>query len=157
MNDSEVLIQALRNGYAAQVKSILNDHPDWINADLSGGFPPLVLAAYYNHLDLVDLLLDMGADIDAADASGNSALMGAVFKDYPGVAKRLIGRGADVNACNNNGAHALIYAASFNRVEMAKMLIAHGADIDWKDNTGNTAADHARRQGINPEVFTQPT
>ena len=51
---------------------------------------PLIIAAYNNQPEVVALLLKLGADIDAADSAGNTALMGASFRGYQPVVQQLL-------------------------------------------------------------------
>jgi ankyrin repeat protein len=46
-------------------------------------------------VDAVKMLLDLGADVNAVDDSGNTAMHGAAYANYPLVVKLLADRGAD--------------------------------------------------------------
>ena len=102
----------------------------------------MIFATYLGHVDLVDLLLRHGADVNARDAAGNTALMGVCFKGHLEIARILIEHGTDVNAQNSMGATALIYAATYGHSEIVKVLLSHGAAISPKDKEGKTALDH---------------
>ena len=107
-----------------------------------------MLATYYGHLGISQKIIAAGADLNAKDASGNTALMGVCFKGYVEVAKLLIDEGADVNVQNFNGATALIYAATFNQKELVELLLERGANPDLRDSRDLKAEDHARMQGL---------
>ena len=49
----------------------------------------------------VEALLDRGADVDAKDIDGRTALMLAIQNGHLDVVKALIAKGADVNAKDN--------------------------------------------------------
>jgi uncharacterized protein len=69
-------------------------------------------------LQALKLLLDLGADVNAVDDRGNSAMHGAAYKHLPQVARYLSERGAraDVwNAQNANGHTPLDIAAGIQR------------------------------------------
>ncbi|HEV3214863.1 MAG TPA: ankyrin repeat domain-containing protein [Vicinamibacterales bacterium] len=53
--------------------------------------------------DAVKALLDNGADPNAADPAGNTALFGAVAKGFNTVVQLLVDKGANVNAVNKRG------------------------------------------------------
>ena len=57
-------------------------------------------AALMGHLDMVNLLLDGGLDINATDESGQSPLLAASSADrpFPELVQTLLGRGADIAA-----------------------------------------------------------
>jgi len=140
--------QAIRLGDLLTAKELLKKDSELASKKDEKGFPPIILAAYNDQSDVLSLLLEHGADIDARDNSGNTALMGVCFKGYKAIAKQLIDAGADVNAQNLNEATALTYACTFNRKEMAELLLQQDADPNLKDIRGNTPADHARMQGL---------
>ena len=48
-------------------------------------------------LEAVKLLLDLGADIDAVDNNGDTAMHGAAYGNFPAIVQLLADRGADVN------------------------------------------------------------
>lgn len=91
-----------------------------INMRNSNGDTFVMLAAYYNHLELVDLLLSRGADINILNDKGQSPLAGAVFKDYKSVVRLLVEKGGgDINAGRPN---ALETAAMFKKWDCAKIM-----------------------------------
>jgi ankyrin repeat protein len=48
-------------------------------------------------LEAVRLLLDLGADINAVDNNGDTAVHGAAYGNFPAIVQLLAGRGADIN------------------------------------------------------------
>lgn len=55
------------------------------------------------HLEAVKMLIDLGADVKAANKQGDTALHGAAFLGYGTVARHLLERGAELNARNTSG------------------------------------------------------
>jgi len=53
-------------------------------------------------LDAVKLLLDLGADIDAVDKNGETAMHAAAYKNLPEVVRYLAGRGAKIAVWNKD-------------------------------------------------------
>ena len=82
-------------------------------------------------------LLGNGADANARDRSGTTALMWAALDASPDTMKVLLEKGADVNARNEAGATALMYAVS--SLEKVQLLLGHGAEVDARDENGCTA------------------
>ncbi len=76
----------------------------------------------------VERLLNKGADINAKDMEGDSALVGAVYSGSTEVAKLLLDAGADINAGNNNGFKALDIAEREGQGHIADYLIAEGGE-----------------------------
>ena len=97
--------------------------------------------------DLVEELLNTGANVAAKDTLGDTALMKAAARNEDTmVAELLIGWGADVNATNNRGETPLMKAAALNRnPQMALVLLRLGGDIEIRDANYKTALDYARQ------------
>jgi len=85
------------------------------------------MATYSAQYEVTQYLLAAGADVNAQDTAGNTALMGVCFKGHTALAELLIAHGADVNIKNKTGGTALSFAKQFGQVEMAKTLAANGA------------------------------
>lgn len=75
-------------------------------------------------------LLDSGANVNASDNTGQTALMIATSQGDLGLSKILIDYGASVNMSSISGLTALHYAAFENQTELLKMLLDNGAYID---------------------------
>ena len=95
--------------------------------------------------------LDAGADVNARDFDGQTALMSAAFgNENPEVAAALLDAGADVNARALDGQTALMRAAQYNPTrhfqnpEVVLVLLDYGADATLADSRGRRAIDHAR-------------
>jgi ankyrin repeat protein len=82
-------------------------------------------------------LLGEGADANARDRSGTTALMWATLDASPDTMKVLLEKGAAVNARNEAGATALMYAVS--SLEKVQLLLGRGAEVDARDENGCTA------------------
>lgn len=139
--------EAISAGDLDKIQSLLSQNSELVHTKDQRGFPPLVLATYNAHKHLIEPLLVFGADIDAQDASGNTALMGVCFKGNLEIANFLIERGADVNKTNNSGGTALTFACTFGQLEIAKVLLKHGANPLQKDNRGASPWDYAKIKG----------
>ena len=83
----------------------------------------LIWAARNGHIEVVKLLLDSGADIQA---KYDKALIYASNNDNIEVVKLLLDRGVGINAVKN---YALKWAANKGHIEIVKFLLDSGADI----------------------------
>lgn len=117
------------------------------------GDTPLILAAYYDHLDTVNLLIAHGAEACGKDLKGNTALMGAAFKGESEIVRRLSAGGCPVNTQNDVGQTALMMASLFGRMDTVKTLLSLGADPTLKDAAGQSALSLAQAQD-NEEMVT---
>jgi ankyrin repeat protein len=89
----------------------------------------------------VRALVEKGADLNAKDNGGQTALMKAVWmgRCNADVVRFLIEKGADVNAYDKNGYTALMTAANQGFVDIVRALVEKGADLNAQDNGGQTA------------------
>lgn len=99
----------------------------------------MVMPALEGRIDVVQYLLDKGADLNARDRFGQSALGSAASKGQMNIIRLLLDKGADVNA---NGGDALQSAACAqnSHIEIVNLLLARGADVNAKRDDGMTAA-----------------
>jgi ankyrin repeat protein len=113
---------------------------------------PLVSAVRVGNPDVVNVLLEYGADPNKPSDGGMSPLHFAAQWGYADVAETLIKHGAQVNARDVFGATPLHYAASRGYPEknsaVIKVLLENGADINLKDNYGDTALTAAEKHGF---------
>ena len=65
------------------------------------------------YAEIVELLLDSGADPNIKNYRGNTALMMASVKGYSDIVRLLLERNADPNIQNNEGYTSLIWANRF--------------------------------------------
>jgi ankyrin repeat protein len=111
----------------------------------------LIYAAYYCDLSEAKRLLATGAEVNAKDKNGITALMAASLAGHREVVKLLRSRGAKVNAKTEDGQTALIYASIKGDQEILKMILVQGAEVNTKDKNGKTALMLAT-QTNHPEV-----
>jgi ankyrin repeat protein len=103
-------------------------------------------AAGRGHKEIVELLIDEGADVNAKDKRGTTPLHEAAGRGHnKDVAELLIAKGADVNAKDDNGWTPLHHAVPDGHKEIAELLIAKGGDVNAKGIYG-TPLDHAEAE-----------
>jgi hypothetical protein len=104
-------------------------------------------AALGGKIEAVKLLLERGAEVNAKDSSGSTALVGAACSGQTNVVGLLLDNGADINANAMWDGTPLMEAAHDDKIEVVKLLLARGADISATDGEGQTALDVARKKG----------
>ncbi len=152
------LVDAVYNGDTKRTKSLLARGAS-ANARGKDGDVPLVVAGYINtspyqegplhSFELFKLLLDHGADVNAADYNGNTALISVAAAGEVRAAKLLLAKGARLDARSHDGTTAFMAAASSD-VEIVQFLLAKGARINDSDNAGVTplmAATSSSQEG----------
>jgi ankyrin repeat protein len=81
----------------------LDKEPEaYIELEAENKARPLQIAAYKGHMNILNLLLDQGANMNAQDQDGYTALHWAVLQADTEVVKVLLDRGADKNIKNRN-------------------------------------------------------
>lgn len=101
---------------------------------------------YHCDEEIIDLLIDSGADLFHTDHEGVSIFDVAVTYNRLSVISRLIREGFDVNrATRNSGFTPLMGAVCYGRTEVIQMLLDKGVDITARDRHGLSAFDFARK------------
>ena len=105
-----------------------------------------------DNTELLQMLYDAGADPNAADKNGKTALMSLYANRHSDLLPKLVSLGADLNQQDAAGNTALHYLAikmadcvSEDEVRMAKEMIRYGADPHIKNKRGETPRDTAIR------------
>ena len=116
-----------------------------INAQDASGEAALYKAVSWNRdPEVVALLLDLGADIEAVEPQhGNRPLYKTVENGNLIFTALLLSRGAQVNAKDNSGSTPLHiasrYASDEAGLEMVRLLLDRGADPEARNITGTTS------------------
>lgn len=162
MPGDETLIAAVKANDASRVRQVLEAHPELKAAvnnplpDFSFGATPLLAAVYKRNREMIEILLQAGADINGRSLwwAGSFGVLDDAARD-PEFAAYLIERGAvvDVHAAAQLGRldrlaellaadPALVHARGGDgqtplhfakTVEVAQFLLDHGADINARD------------------------
>jgi ankyrin repeat protein len=113
-----------------------------VNAKSKFGRTPLIIAASEDSgMPVVRMLVEKGADVNAADHGPPSTagtvgrpnitpLLAAASSSNPDMVRYLITKGARVDVKDAVGQTALMNAAAFGSIEVIKLLLARGADVN---------------------------
>ena len=112
-----------------------------------GDDTPLADAAEQQDATAMRALLDAGADVQAAQQDGMTALHWAAYHDDVSAAKLLVKAGADAGAETRYGVQPLSLACLNGNAEMVKLLLEAGADPEATLAGGETALMTASRTG----------
>jgi ankyrin repeat protein len=126
------------------VSEVLLNHPKLDpNARGLNGVTTLMSYVWRERKDAVQRLLDRGADVNAQDYDGDSALHGAAQNGNIEIIDLLVVKGANLNLTNKVGGTPLMWAAVYGHEDAARRLLERGADPSLKDADGKTARDWA--------------
>ncbi len=107
----------------------------------------LVEAARAGNAQKVKDLLQKGADANAKNHEGTTALMFAAYQGSQEMIEALIEKGADVNAKDNEGSTALMAASLGGDLSGVEALLEKGADINAQNERGFTSLMWASHDG----------
>ncbi|HLE51571.1 MAG TPA: ankyrin repeat domain-containing protein [Anaerolineales bacterium] len=165
---------AVKAGDAQKVAELLDQDPALVNAKTESGLPAVLLATYYGHPAIAELIAGRGAQLDifAASAIGDLERAAALLEDDPGLANAfagdgfqplglaaffgqlplvelLLAKGAEVNSASDNaqGVMPLHSAVAHRHLEIARRLVAAGADVNAKQADDFTPLHEAAQNG----------
>ena len=149
----ELMHSAIIEGYVNLVEFLLILEPKELNKKNRKGRTLLTSAVEAKipkkeRYDMVNTLLDWGADVNIPDNYGETPLMRVVRRDKNvclDTATLLIEKGADINARNNAGETVLMKSAESGTPTTFHLLVERGADLHAKDLKGNTVLMKAWR------------
>ena len=118
--DESPLMMASLKGHTALVSKLIARGAD-VNKP---GWAPLHYAATTGQLQIMDLLLEHHAFIDAESPNKTTPLMMAAMYGTPQAVKLLLAAGADTNMRNELGMSAVDFAQRANRTESADLIAA---------------------------------
>ncbi|MEK4198634.1 ankyrin repeat domain-containing protein [Cytobacillus sp. FSL K6-0265] len=107
----------------------------------------LIKAAREGEKDHLLTLLKIGANINAQDEDGNTAVMAATQQNQVEIVKVLIVHGADINIRNKRLDNVLLYAGAEGLLQIVQLAIQAGADTTITNRYGGIAIIPACERG----------
>ncbi|MDP2207008.1 MAG: ankyrin repeat domain-containing protein [Alphaproteobacteria bacterium] len=117
-------LDAVTTGDREAVSIYLDSNPQAVNQpEKLTGWTPLILAAGEGNIEMMDLLLARGADMEAKDKRGFTAMLTAARNGRLKAAATLINRGADATVRDASSRNVLSYAAQSGYADEFASLI----------------------------------
>ncbi|KAF2397771.1 hypothetical protein EJ06DRAFT_523687 [Trichodelitschia bisporula] len=104
---------------------------------------PVISAAFSGRINILNLLLENGGNIDAKDEWQQTALIWATILEFDKMASFLIKAGADIHVIDKDGRNSLSYAVASDREQLVALFLNHGVDADIPDIHCETPLFHA--------------
>lgn len=130
LGDKDTLLQQATKSGAVKLVERLISMDNSVDLDKL-----LFLAASFGRINIVELLLQKGADVNISNEDGFTPLHNSVNRSHDYIALLLIAKGANVKAQSKEGLTPLHIAADEASI---KLLIEKGADINKRDSIGRT-------------------
>lgn len=144
------LFEAAALGRADRVRELVDAQPELVRAFAPDGFHALGLAAFFGQPDVVRLLLERGAEVDAVarnEQIRTTALQSAAASGDNESARLLLDARADPDVAQPGGFTALHSAAMNGNTELVELLLGRGADAGARLDDGRTPRELALEQG----------
>ena len=143
------LVDAAWKSDTAAVQRALPSASDAVlngSADIEGQmslFTALRAASHQGSLDIVQLLLQHGADVNVINQYGETALCTATLQNQVPVVRALLQHEHEPQLLNR----ALASASFEGHADIARLLLQHGAHVGWPDLQGRTPLQTAVQLG----------
>lgn len=144
-------LNSAKHGSLCVVEDLLKEGMDPDQSHPESKRTALINAAYEGHLEIVELLIKAGANVNMQESWGNTALACAAISGYEEIVKKLIAAHAYLDTPGFQDNTALSYAAELETNNITKMLVEAGADINFPSGYNNplfVAARHGRLETV---------
>lgn len=144
-----------QNSFNQDVRNILKkaENQGNINVKSDDGYTALTLSVSKGLSQVVNLLLEAGADPNIDDSYQLTPLHRSASLKNPEIAQSLINYGANLNPVNSFGFTPLYLAIMDHNILMVDVLIQAGAKINAKDIIGRTPMKIAKQYGTREIMY----
>ncbi len=138
------LEMALTSGFGEMVLFLLEHGADLeLKNKTQMDRTPIQVAVLGRKQDMLDLMIERGANVNAADIQGNTPLHQAAGLDDGEMIETLLKHGAAINARNEPRATPLYHAVYVKAANAVRVLLKHGADASINGPNGLTPLELA--------------
>jgi len=152
-------VVAAQYGHTAVVKLFLHKFSGALNVNHGAtivsrntqnvvhGATALWCASTGNYVEIVQMLIEAGADVNKPTATGSTPLRGAAFNGHCSVMDVLITNGADLNYANVVGQSPLLIAVMRGHLKATELLLDKGVDCNQRTIHNHTVIHLAAGKG----------
>jgi len=144
---------AAQSGNVTAVRTLLREGED-VNASQGDGMTALHWAAYQGDLELVDVLLYAGANLEATTRiAGYTPLLIGARTGHGAAVEALIAAGANASVRTSTGVTALHFAAGAGQAGAVQALLDAGIPVDVREEVSNQTPLHFAANGGRTEAI----
>ncbi|XP_051978291.1 DNA-binding protein RFXANK-like [Xyrauchen texanus] len=134
--DNLSIHQLAAHGEISQVETHLDKDDSALNNQDERGFTPLMWAAAFGEIMMVEFLLQKGANPKTLARERESALSLASAGGFADIVNVLLKCDVDIDSYDWNGGTPLLYAVRGNHMKCVEALLRYGADITFEADSG---------------------
>ena len=150
---SQTIHDAARQGDVAAVSRLLEQDARLVESTDDSDCTPLHYAAGGGFLELSELLVERGADVNAQSYEHETPLHWAAVRSHGAVVELLLAQGPDTEIGDDYGRTPLLLVArETGNVEIATALLDGGADVNARDRFDSTPLELAAWRGFTGAV-----
>ena len=135
--------KACEIGFLPIIKKMIKDVADVNQVNPVNCQTPLMYASRFGNLEIVQILLQNGANIDHKGMYGKTPLMQACRYEYLDIVKLLLQNGANIHEKDDHNETSIFYACRVGNLEIVKFLLENGANINETDDLNETPLFYA--------------
>ena len=142
VNDSgeTQLILAAREGNLTKVRVLVEQGAHLNQSNDDEKHTPMHDAAAFGHLNIVQYLVEAGADVEREDYYGSTPVLRAAQQGHALVVRYLLDKGAQEASY---GETAMLQASSNGHLSVVQLLVERGSDPNQTNNEGHVALHEA--------------
>ncbi|KAH8249125.1 hypothetical protein KR032_006264 [Drosophila birchii] len=115
---NENIIWTIKNGEIDAVQAAFQNNAQNVNEEIKGRYP-VHYAADFGHLNVLEFLIDIGADVDRKDKHGITPILAAIWEGHTSCVEYLLKKGASKSGSTPDGQS---YLEAAEKDEIKKLL-----------------------------------
>ncbi len=126
------IFDAIEDNDINRVKQLIAQGVDVNAAHEVHGNTLLIISILQNNIDIIELLINKGADVNIENRHGETPLLLAVYEEDIDIVELLIDTGAGINIKDDAGDTPLSLAVGNNDKYIIRLLLNAGAEVTQK-------------------------
>ncbi len=150
--NAQEIFKSSENGNLAEVRSLLEKNSDLLNSKDETGRTPLHRACRGKHADIIEYLINRGANVNLQDNYGCIPLHNSAVRGHMEAVRLLVSGGAEINLQDKTLSTPLHWAARRGHENVVVFLLEKQAKVDIKNEYGRTPLHLVARISGNVQI-----